>query len=71
LHLTNLPDVGTGIRPPDKLSVVHYTTSAVLIKHNTATDGHASYYTLTEAEIASLLAALSYLIYMKDQVNCV
>ena len=45
LYLTDFPDVGTGIRPSDKLSVVHYTTNEVLIEHNTASDGHASYST--------------------------
>ena len=45
LYLTNHPGVETGIRTSDKLSVVHYTTNEVLIKHNTASDGHASYST--------------------------
>ena len=45
LYVIQLPDVETGIRPPYKLSVVHYTTSEVLIEHNTASDGHYSYST--------------------------
>ena len=62
LYLTYIPDVDTGIRPPDKLRVVRYTRSEVLIEQNTASDRRASYPIYTGPENACLWAALNYLI---------